>query len=461
MEQLIVVSSDSHAGVPKELWSEYLDPKFHELLPQLREDNETYPTAIFLLGAAGGSTTGAPEVVEAHSTGWHGLHDAVLRMTDMDREGVAAELIYHGDFRLGDLFHNNTNRAFAIDAWDAGARAWNHWCADNFGFARDRFLVVGAVGPCLDMKSTVADLEWNAEQGFAGTYAPGYMRTDDLPPLYDPYWEPFWSTCEETGTAIVVHAGYGWEQGLVFPELQHIVDTVAAAAGSRERDALLAHAKEAVEQRSFEFFREFSNSLRQRRPLWQLAFGGVFDRHPNLKLLLTEIRADWIPATLAHLDAAYDAHRAELPAKRKPSEYWASNCLAGASFIHKAEVEMRHEIGVETIAFGRDFPHPEGTWPNTKDWLHDAFAGVPDDELRLMLGENLIRFLDLDRDRLVEIARRIGPTAEELRSRPQVRADLIDSFANRGGYLKPAEGAGRLDAVAAMVTDDLAGAGRV
>jgi hypothetical protein len=31
MERLIVVSSDSHAGVPQELWTEYLDKKYHHL----------------------------------------------------------------------------------------------------------------------------------------------------------------------------------------------------------------------------------------------------------------------------------------------------------------------------------------------------------------------------------------------------------------------------------------------
>ena len=69
----------------------------------------------------------------------------------MDREGVAAELIYHGDFRLGDLFHNDTNRKYPLDAWEAGAEAWNRWAADTFGFAMDRFLVTGAIGPCVDM----------------------------------------------------------------------------------------------------------------------------------------------------------------------------------------------------------------------------------------------------------------------------------------------------------------------
>jgi hypothetical protein len=205
------------------------------------------------------------------------------------------------------------------------------------------------------------------------------------------------------------------------------------------------------------FFQNFLNNVAPRRPMWQLMLGGVFDRHPNLKLVLTEIRLDWIPATLQHLDAVYERHRADLPAKRKPSEYWQTNCLAGASFIHKAEVEMRHDIGVETILFGRDFPHPEGTWPNTKDWLRHAFAGVPEDEVRLMLGENAVRFLRLDRERLAEIARRIGPTIDDITgSGPEIRPELITNFDERGGYLKPAEGGERLSAVDELVREDLA-----
>jgi hypothetical protein len=206
-----------------------------------------------------------------------------------------------------------------------------------------------------------------------------------------------------------------------------------------------------------QFFDDFLNkNLDSRQPMWQMMLGGVFDRHPDLKLELTEIRVDWIPATLAHLDEIWERNRDVLPAKRPPSEYWKTNCLAGASFIHKAEVERRHELGVETILFGRDFPHHESTWPQTRAFLQDAFRGVPDDEARLMLGENGIRFFGLDRDRLAAIAKRIGPKLEEITGGPEMPRDLVERFAASSGYLKPYEGDEKLADIDKMLAEDLA-----
>jgi len=70
--------------------------------------------------------------------------------------------------------------------------------------------------------------------------------------------------------------------------------------------------------------------------------------------------------------------------------------------------------------------------------------------------ENLIRFFKLDRSRLAEIASRIGPDIEEINHGGDVRADLIENFAARGGYLKPAEGEGKLPMVEKLVDEDLA-----
>ncbi len=280
--------------------------------------------------------------------------------------------------------------------------------------------------------------------------------------MADPVWDPYWRACEERNIAVVVHAGYGTEHGAVFDHIENIYDAVTTAAGSTDLDSMVKHVS-AVPEESANFFTHWVNrNLDSRRPLWQMTLGGVFDRFPNLRLMLTEIRLDWIPVTLDHLDQVYDANRADLPATRKPSEYWHDNCIAGASFMHKVEIEMRHDIGVETILFGRDYPHFESTWPHTSEWVRDLFRGVPEDEVRMMMGENAIRAFGLDRERLNEIAKRIGPTIDDiLGDDSPVRAELMANFDARGGYHKPAEGDEQLDKLAVVVASDLAGiAGR-
>jgi hypothetical protein len=172
---------------------------------------------------------------------------------------------------------------------------------------------------------------------------------------------------------------------------------------------------------------------------------------------MTEVRADWLPETLAHLDASYDQHRGDVPSKRKPSEWWQSNCLAGVSFMHKAEVEIRDEIGVDGMCFGRDYPHAEGTWPNTFDYLRALFAGVPEDDVRKILGENAIRFFGLDATRIATIAEKVGPTIEQLTGdASDIDPALIAHFNDRTGYLKPAERGSRLGELDDQLAHDLA-----
>ena len=70
---------------------------------------------------------------------------------------------------------------------------------------------------------------------------------------------------------------------------------------------------------------------------------------------------------------------------------------------------MRHEIGVETILWGSDFPHDEGTWPDTASALHATFDGVPEAELRAMLGGNAMQVYGFDPQVLAPHAERVGP----------------------------------------------------
>ena len=445
MDKLIMVSGDSHAVPPPEVWPKYVEAEYHEYLPGMREDNERYKQ---LLGLFADFSPQTLEVIDPEgvwrSGGYLGCWDAERRLAEMDREGVAAELVYAGDPRaLSPL--SPQFRPLPQDVVAAGVRAYNRWAADTFGAACDRILCVGDPASQPDIDAILAELDWIADHGFAGAYAPGYFYRGDLPPLHDPYFDPFWTRLTDLKLPAVIHAGYGQKQC----EFLNAIDGLRQNMEAEGRDDLLAEIINNAD-------RFFSKDLRPRRAMWQLMLGGVFDRHPELKLLMTEVRGDWLPDTLGHLDAAFDQHRGDLPAKRKPSEVWQEHCLVSLSFVHKAEVEMRHEIGVQTIFFGRDYPHAEGTWPNTADWLSDAFAGVPDDELRLMLGENAIRVLGLDRARLAAVAERVGPTVADITGRsPDLGQTLLANWDARGGYLKPREAADP-DAIDSLLTEDIA-----
>jgi predicted TIM-barrel fold metal-dependent hydrolase len=154
-----------------------------------------------------------------------------------------------------------------------------------------------------------------------------------------------------------------------------------------------------------------------RRNLWQLIFGGVFERHPALRFILTEQVVSWVAETLADLDDLYRQFvrnpRYYSP-PRMPSEYWATNCYNSGSFLAPHEAAMRHDVGLENLLWGSDYPHLEGTWPYTRLALRNTFAGLPEHDVRLILGENAIRAYNLDGARLRPIADRIGPRPEEV-----------------------------------------------
>jgi predicted TIM-barrel fold metal-dependent hydrolase len=163
-----------------------------------------------------------------------------------------------------------------------------------------------------------------------------------------------------------------------------------------------------------------------RRALWYMIFGGVFERHPGLKLVITEQR--WDDEVLTDMDSIYVANpaepdfpsaqsferlRGELP--RLPSDYFRTNCFIGASMLSRREATaaIEHDL-VGNVLWGSDYPHQEGCWPYTLPSLRKTFAGLPHDATRRMLGANAAEVYGFDLDALARVAGRIGPTVGEL-----------------------------------------------
>jgi predicted TIM-barrel fold metal-dependent hydrolase len=305
--------------------------------------------------------------------------------------------------------------------------------------AGGRLVGVAEPGPCLDMDETIRELTWAADHGFVSVSLPGTTADPDLPPLHDTHFEPFFAACEDLGLVLSIHAGFGLRQGVFFEFHARIQEAMTGAGGAgaaaMQRDPematrILAEAMGTAEDSPLAL------DLSTRRPLWLLMAGGVFDRHPGLKLALTEVRADWVPATIAHLDERLAGSATAM--KLTPGEYYRRHVFVAPSSIHRAEVELRADIGVDQLLFGADYPHPEGTWPNTTAWIRNAFDGVAEDEVRQILGENAVRAYGLDGDLLATVARRIGPSVDILAD-GWVDESLVSHFDQRAGYRRAAE----------------------
>ncbi|MET0886025.1 MAG: amidohydrolase family protein [Mycetocola sp.] len=432
MDRLIIVSADGHAGPLPEVYRSYLEPQALEHFDAFVEDHHRYVDSLYKVCHYSDETIERIDDRFAIRTGGtSGAWDVDRRLQEMDDEGIAAELLVYNHQLAGQPFFSPVARRWNPDLRAAGVRAFHRWIVDYAAASPERFIPMAESGPCVDMDATIREIEWVAEHGFKLVELPGLCLDPDAPPLHSSYYDSLWRACADAGMCVALHAGWGLEQGRT---LDYFDELIARTGGFDDFVEDKASPKGVTVAPTVEEAPPFAITVAVARAMWQLMLGGVFDRHPGLKLVLVEVRAGWLPETLARLDARFE--RGGTGLRRRPSEYFAENVFVAPSFVHRAEIEMRHQIGVEKMMFARDYPHLEGTWPNTHDWIRAAFRGVPLDEARMILGENAIRCFGLDRDARAAVAARIGPSPDEILGEHVVRPDLIDHFHDRGGFLK-------------------------
>ena len=109
------------------------------------------------------------------------------------------------------------------------------------------------------------------------------------------------------------------------------------------------------------------------RPIAHLLFSGAFERFPGLKFVVTEGACYWVADMKwkwdQYLGGGHTTKKMAALMKgilsKLPSEYFGENIFVGASTMSKEEIRRRHSIGCDVAMWGTDYPHPEGTWPNT------------------------------------------------------------------------------------------------
>lgn len=337
-----------------------------------------------------------------------GLQDHSARLADMDSAGVAAAVIYHGGLNGQSIPFSTTGLISWGDSRynhleSVGVRIYNRWLADFVSEAPERHAGIAHI-PISDPAACVREVEWAAEAGLKGINLPA--PRGDFPMHNDPVWERLWGACEETGLSLNTHGGGG----------EHYPYKGSGAQAMYMMET----------------------TWRTRRGVWVMILGGVFARHPSLKLVLTEQWMDWAASVMADMDGLYEGPggtglRSTLP--RRPSDYFRQNCFIGASFLSNWEAKfgIEHDLA-SNIMWGDDYPHAEGTWPHTRQAMQFTFFDIDPKYTQRYLGDTAIEVYGLDRAKLEKIATEIGPSVSEIGKACEPPADeVVGLYAFRSG----------------------------
>lgn len=369
-----VVSADSHVNEPFDLWTKRVDEKFRDRMPRIevRENGEKW---FVIEGIRPSRIREAPRdqqvsvdefISESDETGVRPRLDRTKgamfqqqggtgdeRHRDMDYDGIDVEIVFPNkgltNWQSPDPEHNAEM-----------CRVYNEWVHETFKGSQRSYPVAGI--PAADVDLALKEIDRVAKMGFHGVMMPPLTKKG-----YNlPYFDPVWAALSEANLPVCFHAGTG-------------KDPRTASGNGGAIINYVVHAMNTVLE-----------------PVVQMCSSGVFERYPNLRFATIEAGAGWVPYALWAMDQGYDKHAFWVypKLKERPSEYFRRH--GHASFQDDPiGIESRRWMGVDSILWGNDYPHLEGTWPHSEEVLSGYDPTLTKEERAKIIGLNSARLFNI------------------------------------------------------------------
>ncbi len=383
-----IVSADSHIIEPYDLWTKALGDKHGDKIPHrvnaarsqkgeivegdfmftghdylgiddLRQENAgDTPDSTVPIPTGDLPRELAEKVLQSN-------HDPAKRVELQDHDGVSAEII------------QATNTLLAMRTRDIGAlhdvaAVFNDYCAEYCSHDPKR-LVGTAMIPTRDPDWATKELERATKRDMKAA-----IINTDLPPGYEPYRRPIydklWAAAVEHDFVIVLHLGTG-----------ETVDPFALVTPEEQEDG---------PKLFLDIFDDHKRTL-----VNEFIFGGIFDRHPGLKVMLGEYECSWFPYFQFRLRQMRGAlgFAMRLPkVTREADEYIRDQVWIG--FTDDQYVNKAWDVAdaADKLMWGSDYPHPRNTFPNSRDILDRICEGMPADVKAKVEGLNCAGLFGLD-----------------------------------------------------------------
>src|SRR5213595_1724585 len=286
------------------------------------------------------------------------VSDPHLRIKDLDRDGVDAEVIYGilgASSRLNDK-----------DASNEMLRIYNDWLKEFCRHYPDREIGLACL-PYGDIDAAVKEIHRVAKMGIKGLEL---SCSWDMEPMWHPMWEPLWKAVNDVNLPLHFHT---------FPSVP---------ASVREK------APTPLAKRAALFTGVSAFQMNLINILAALIGAAVLERYSNLRVVFGESGIGWIPCVLDRMDFEWEDRFRDLGLTMKPSDYWRRQCKATFQF-DRIGTKLIDDMGVETLMWASDYPHTDGVWPESSRYIAEQFGHLPPDVVHKITCENAGKFYGL------------------------------------------------------------------
>ena len=348
-----LISSDSHWLETGDVWTSRFPAHLADKAPKIVRTPKGWNIEV-------GGKMRFPEIITAAQDTFErleGMSQVQARLADLDVEGVEKELLFPQ--KVLSLI-----REPDLEARGWVFRAYNQYIAAVCAEAPERLYGVGVANfwDPAEFANSIVEIKALGLKAIMAPIAPG-QRPDGSDILYaSPEMDPFWAAVEASGLPFCFHIG----------------ETVKIDSFG----GLGAH---------------FLSQTGGFRLNWgALTFGGVFDRHPGLRVVFVEAGINWVAGAIQDADLAYEAFGPLMTPRLKhtPSWYWFNHCWA-TFMTDAAGLALLDFIGADRVMWSTDYPHNESTYGYTRSAAQAVFAATSEDNAKKIVGETCLDVFDM------------------------------------------------------------------
>ena len=381
-----LISVDDHILEPPHLWVDRVAAKDRERAPHMETvdgveywiyDGKRMPSSGLSAVVGKSKEEFSPEPLP-YAEMRPGCYDPTARLEDMDRSGVLASLCFPTITRFcGQLFMEGSDREFGFEC----LQHYNDWLVEDWcGAAPGRYIPLMLI-PMWDPPLAAKEMERMAARGVTAFAFSENPEPLGLPTIHDAggYWDPVMAAADELEMVVCMHVGSSSTLPQIASDAPFMANLTWGA--SRTSGTMLA---------------------------W--LFSGQFQRHPNLKIALSEGEIGWIPYFLERAEQVLDKQRYWVMRGQTFGDHAKSQVLdldtldirqSFRDHVYGCFIEDHHgiaslsEIGEDNVMCETDYPHSDSTWPDCIGTAQRVIKGLePELQYKLLRGnaERLYRF---------------------------------------------------------------------